>query len=157
MNSVATLLPGGTPPNTVTTRYVYDAAGNLVTKVEGSGTALARTIYYDYDAANRLIEIDYPNDPDVIFTYDETEFNNVSTNGIGRLTTMVDHPAQPATPTMHGAISCREKRTIDSTDYAVSYTYNLNNTLTSMTYRAGATNQRVITYSLDNALQRPTA
>jgi len=157
VNSVATLLPGGTSPNTVTTRYVYDEAGNLVTKVEGAGTTFTRTIYYEYDAANRLVEIDYPTDQDVTFTYDETEFNNVSTNGIGRLTTMTDQSGTIRYFYDERGNVVQDKRTIDSTDYAVSYAYNLNNTRTGMTYRAGATNQRVITYSVNNALQRPTS
>jgi RHS repeat-associated protein len=157
VTSVATLLPGGTPPSTVTTRYVYDEAGNLITKVEGAGTTLARTIYYEYDTANRLTEIDYPNDQDVTFTYDETAFNSVSTNGVGRLTTMTDQSGTTRYFYDERGNVVQEKRTINSTDYAVSYAYNLNNTRTGMTCRAGATNEQVISYSMNNALQRPSS
>jgi RHS repeat-associated protein len=149
VTSVATPLPGGTTP--VTTRYVYDEAGNLVTKVEGAGTALARIIYYDYDTANRLSEIDYPNDTDVTFTYDETDV----TNGLGRLTRMQDQSGTTRYSYDSRGNVTREKRTIDNVDYAVDYAYNANNTLTFKTYRSTAANLRGTAYTIDNATQRP--
>lgn len=153
VTSVATLLPGGTPPNTVTTHYVYDEAGNLITKVEGYGTALARTVNYEYDAASRLIEIDYPNDTDVTFSYDETDV----THGIGRLTRMTDASGTTRYSYDERGNITQDKRTIGETDYKIVYAYNLNNTIENITYRATAQTERSVNYTIDNATQRPVA
>lgn len=68
-------------PDSGITQYRYDAAGNLVQKTDALGT----TVTFDYDDLNRRIAENYP-DPseDVDYTYD------VGTNGIGKLTGIVD-------------------------------------------------------------------
>lgn len=63
-------------------KYGYDANGNMISQTDAKG----QTIGFSYDAVNRIIKKDYPTGSDVIYTYDEP----VSTNGIGRLTTMSD-------------------------------------------------------------------
>jgi RHS repeat-associated protein len=69
-----------TSPDTGTTSYTYDTAGNLSTKVD----AKAQTTRYSYDILNRLTTITYQDSSTAKYTYDQ------GTNGIGRLTQMVD-------------------------------------------------------------------
>ncbi len=71
-------------PDTGTTKYQYDPAGNLTQKVDAKGTV----VNYTYDALNRLAAIQFPSDPtqNITFTYDSLAV----TNGIGRLTGRVD-------------------------------------------------------------------
>ena len=48
-------------PDTGTTTYQYDPAGNLTSKTDAKGV----TISYVYDALNRLTKIDYPTNVDI--------------------------------------------------------------------------------------------
>ncbi|MBW2107460.1 MAG: RHS repeat protein [Deltaproteobacteria bacterium] len=43
-------------PDTGTTRYAYDASGNLISRSDARGI----TITYDYDALNHLTAIHFP-------------------------------------------------------------------------------------------------
>jgi RHS repeat-associated protein len=78
-------------PDTGRTRFLYDAAGNLTTKIENapaSGSAGGRITTYGYDGLNRLTSINLPNDPDWNFSYDTAGLANAKgrlasvTNGI---------------------------------------------------------------------------
>jgi len=67
-------------PDTGTVTYVYDAAGRLVSKTDAKGI----TVEYAHDALNRLTRIDFPDDPDIVFSYDE------GPDGMWRRTGMTD-------------------------------------------------------------------
>ena len=53
-------------PDTGTTTYTYDPAGNLTSKTDANGI----TISYQYDALNRLTLINFPSDTDIPYAYD---------------------------------------------------------------------------------------
>jgi YD repeat-containing protein len=57
-------------PDTGTTDYLYDEAGNLIERFDAKETV----VNYTYDALNRLTAIQFPSDPsqNVTFTYDST-------------------------------------------------------------------------------------
>lgn len=71
-------------PDTGTSTFTYDEAGNRISSTDARDI----TVNYSYDALNRIISTQYPSDSnqDVTYTYDETDV----TNGIGRLTRVVD-------------------------------------------------------------------
>jgi RHS repeat-associated protein len=69
-----------TSPDTGTTVFAYDEAGNLALKTDAKGV----TTQYDFDALNRLTTIDFPLDADITYSYDE------GTNGKGHRTGMTD-------------------------------------------------------------------
>jgi RHS repeat-associated protein len=126
-------------PDTGTTDYLYDEAGNLLQRFDAKETV----VNYTYDALNRLTAIQFPADPNqnVTFTYDSTSV----TYGIGRLTGRTD-PSGSYTfyYDAHGNLT-KEEKTSNSILYTTQYTYNNDNTLTSITYPSG----RVITYTPD--------
>lgn len=109
-------------PDTGRTRFLYDAAGNFVTKIENApapGSAGGRVTTYSYDGLDRLTGIDLPNDPDWIFTYDTDETRNQKgrlasvTNGI--VTTQLEY-------TQRGDVGI-ERTIVDGLSYAVQYQY----------------------------------
>ncbi len=71
-------------PDTGTTTFTYDEAGNRLSSTDARGI----TANYNYDELNRVIGIQYPSDSsqDISYSYDEIDV----TNGIGRLTRVVD-------------------------------------------------------------------
>jgi YD repeat-containing protein len=99
-----------------TTRLLYDAAGNLVRKIEdAAGTP--RSTEYSYDGLNRLTDIDLPNDPDWVFTYDTSATANQKgrlaevTNGV--VTTQREY-------TRRGDVAI-ERTIIDGLSYAIQF------------------------------------
>jgi YD repeat-containing protein len=87
-----------TSPDTGTTRFGYDAAGNRIRQTDARGV----TVQYSYDALNRLQGIIYPDiTQNVSFTYDDAQGSAnaagaggagaaTCANGSGRLCTMAD-------------------------------------------------------------------
>jgi RHS repeat-associated protein len=126
-------------PDTGTTKYQYDGAGNLTQKVDAKGTI----VNYIYDALNRITAIQFPSDPNqnTTFSYDSPSV----TYGIGRLTGRAD-PSGSYTfyYDAQGNLN-KEEKTISSILYTTQYAYNKNNFLTSITYPTG----RVVTYTPD--------
>ncbi|MDD3315659.1 MAG: DNRLRE domain-containing protein [Syntrophaceticus sp.] len=55
---------------TIQTKFEYDGNGNLISIIEATGTAGARTTKYDYDANHNLTAITYPNGNKAAYTYD---------------------------------------------------------------------------------------
>ncbi|MCC6707728.1 MAG: hypothetical protein IT492_09220 [Gammaproteobacteria bacterium] len=74
-------------PDAGRSRDAYDAAGNRVRHVYQQQAGVDIAIGYEYDALNRTTKVDYPNDPDVIYGYDE---GPPARHGVGRLTSMQD-------------------------------------------------------------------
>jgi RHS repeat-associated protein len=114
-------------PDTGRTRFVYDAAGNLVTKVEDAPASGAggRITSYAYDGLNRLTGIDLPNDADWTFSYD----TDAAKNQKGRLAQVANGPltssATVATQleyTRRGDIAV-ERTIVDGFTYTVAYQY----------------------------------
>jgi len=127
-----------TSPDTGITTYAYDASGNLTAKVDAN----SNSVTYTYDDLNRLTGILFP-DPnqDITYTYDQ------GTNGMGRLTGMID-PSGSYTYT-YDALGhlILEEKTIDGKSYTTGYTYDAAGILTSMSYPDG----RTVTYALDSS------
>ncbi len=126
-------------PDTGTTDYLYDGAGNLIQRFDEKETV----VNYTYDALNRLTAIQFPSDPtqNVTFTYDSTSV----TYGIGRLTGRTDPSGTYAFYYDAQGNLTKEEKSINSILYTTQYTYNNNNILTSITYPTG----RTITYTPD--------
>ncbi len=121
-------------PDTGTTTYGYDPAGNMTSKTDAKGV----TISYVYDALNRLTNISADNG--IAYSYD------TCLNGKGRLCNMTDASGTTAYEyTAKGQIK-KETKVINSVQYVTQYTYDQNGNLKTMTYPSG----RVITYNYSN-------
>ena len=126
-------------PDTGTTTYSHDEAGNVSQKTDARGTV----VNYTYDALNRITSVQFPADStqNITYTYDSTSV----TNGKGRLTGRTD---PSGTYTFYydarGNLT-KEEKTISSVLYTTEYGYNKDNSLTSITYPSG----RVVEYTLD--------
>ena len=130
-----------TSPDTGTTKYQYDPAGNLIQRADAKGTI----VNYTYDALNRLAAIQFPADPNqnVTFTYDSPSV----TYGIGRLTGRVDPSGTYSFHSdAHGNLT-REEKTINNILYTTQFGYDKNNILSTITYPSG----RTVTYIPDGA------
>lgn len=69
-------------PDTGTTKYYYDKAGNVILEVDNRGESRL----FRYDALNRLEHIDYEDDRyDVYFTYDYDNFEGEPNKGLRSL------------------------------------------------------------------------
>ena len=94
----------------------------------------ALTISYEYDALNRLTKIDFPEEPDVIYSYDETDVQY----GAGRLTTVTDASGTTRYVYDERGSVVEQRATIGGVLYITRYEYNRNNALTKITYPQGA-------------------
>jgi YD repeat-containing protein len=104
-------------PDTGTTRYVYDEAGNLVTKIENATGGSPRTTRYEYDGLDRLTRVDLPNDPDWVFTYD----TSATLNQKGRLASVTNGiVTTELTYTDRGQVAT-EATTLGGKRYEVAY------------------------------------
>ncbi|HET6844915.1 MAG TPA: RHS repeat-associated core domain-containing protein [Candidatus Angelobacter sp.] len=142
-------------PETGVISYFYDNNGNLLQKVmptpNQTGTA-QHTISFCYDQLNRVTGKAYSwqncqgtqlpsGTAAVSYTYDS------GTNGIGHLTSLTD---QAGSGIYHYDVLDRlssETRVIAGVSKNLSYTYNLDGSLKSITYPSGAT----VTYTPDSA------
>jgi RHS repeat-associated protein len=123
-------------PDTGTTTYAYDPAGNLIAKTDAKGV----TTSYVYDALNRLTKIDFPTDTDTIYAYD------TCVNGKGRLCSMTDASGTTTYKYKPKGQVKSETKVIDGFTYVTLYSYDMNGNLKTMTYPSG----RVITYNISN-------
>src|SRR5262249_52572030 len=139
-----------TNPESGTISYSYDANGNMLQKTSPApnqtGTA-TQTISYCYDVLNRVTGKKYSaqscplTSPVVTYTYD------AGTNGIGHLTSLTDQAGSGSyTYDTLGRIAS-ESRTIAGIQKSLSYTYNLDNSIATLTYPSNA----VVTYTPDAA------
>lgn len=146
--------------------FTYDSNSNLKTRIapapnQTSCTATVTTTYY-YDQINRLTRISYSDGttPTVQYGFDGNALSGCATtppslsdsNPKGRRTSMCD--GSGAASWAHDAAGriATESRTISSINKTISYAYNLDSTIASVTYPSGKT----ITYTVSNA-QRLTA
>src|SRR5207302_8456492 len=135
--------------------YFYDADGNLLQKVmpapNQTGTA-THTISYCYDALNRVTGRAYSwqncqngqfpqGTAAVTYRYDE------GTNGKGHLTSLSDQAGSATYTYDILGWMVTEGRTIAGVTKTMSYTYNLDSSVATMTYPGGD----VIRYTPDSA------
>lgn len=135
--------------------YTYDADSNLLTRVAPKPNqtgALTVTTTYSYDTLHRLGGRTYSNgDTAVSYYYDQTLYNGLTiTNGSGRRTTMVDASGTTSWSYDSEGRVLVERRRISGITKNISYTYNLDGSLASLTYPTG----RMVTYGY-NAAARP--
>ena len=128
-------------PDTGTTNYSYDDAGNRTQMTD------ARSIVtdYTYDALNRLTSISYPanTSENVTYSYDDT---GTATYGKGRLTGITDESGTMAFSYDHRGNLATKTYSVESTNYSLTYSYDLANNITQVTYPSG----RLVNYSYDN-------
>jgi len=153
-DSLSRLLTASNPESGVIS-YFYDNNGNLLQKAMPSpnqtGTA-THTISFCYDQLNRVTGKAWSwqncqgtqlpsGTAAVIYTYD------AGTNGIGHLTSLTDQAGSGIyNYDVLGRIS-NETRVIAGVSKNLSYSYNLDGSLKSVTYPSGAT----VTYTPDSA------
>jgi RHS repeat-associated protein len=123
-----------TSPNTGTTLYVHDLAGNLTAKVEDLG-GTDRTTAYVYDGLDRLTLVDFPSDPSWVLTYDTSAALNqkgrLASASNGVVTTELEYTPQ-------GQLAV-ERTLIGGGSYAVTHTYDAAGNLATLTTPSGVT------------------
>jgi YD repeat-containing protein len=128
-----------TNPETGTTIYGRDAAGNMTSKQVGT----SGTTSYTYDGQNRLTSVVYPGDtPSVTNTYNKTNRLLSSNSLVANRTYAYD---------ANNNLSS-EALAIDGKSYAVGYAYNGNDQLSAMAYP----NSGSAIYYAPDVLGRPT-
>jgi len=121
-------------PDTGTTLFLTDAAGNLVQKIEDAGGSAERVTSYEYDGLDRLLEIDLPNDPDWVFSYD----TSTALNQKGRLASVTNGAVTTELEyTQRGDVAV-ERTILDGLAYEVSYGYDAAGNRISITGPSGS-------------------
>jgi RHS repeat-associated protein len=124
-------------PDRGTTNNTYDSGGNLKTSTD----ARSKVSTYTYDALNRVTQLSVP-DQTIAFTYDQ------GTNGIGRLTTMVDLTGNTQwSYDARGRVIRKAQQTTGPRVHVTESSYDAQGRLASMTYPSG----RVVSYQYDTA------
>jgi len=136
-------------PESGTISYSYDANGNVLQKTSpapNQQSTATQVISFCYDALNRVTSKAYGaascpmSAPVVTYTYDQ------GTNGIGHLTSLTDQAGSASySYDVLGRLSS-ETRVINGVGKHLSYAYNLDSSLKSVTYPSGAT----VTYTPDS-------
>ncbi|MGH8585164.1 MAG: RHS repeat-associated core domain-containing protein [Gammaproteobacteria bacterium] len=127
-------------PDTGTTTYTYDAAGNRTSRTDARGV----TVQSIYDPLNRLTAIDYPDDGlDVAMIHDSCP------NGIGRLCEMRDGSGTTTYAYDPPGNLTQQSITVGGVTHALVYAYDGADRLNRITYPSG----RIVDYSRD-ALSR---
>ena len=154
-------------PETGTTCFYYTTSGGTCgapasgTLCSGDPTAVCRrtdarsiTTTYTYDAVNRLTGKSYSDSTSAVsYSYDQTTYNGLMiTNGKGRRTGMSDGSGLTAWSYDSVGNVLTEQRTINSKTETISYTYNFDGSIATITYPGG----RTVTYATGNA-QRSTS
>lgn len=148
-----------TAPETgnATTNYYYTTSAGA--RCSGNASAVCRatdprgvTTTYSYDSLNRLAGKTYTGStPAISYTYSQSTANGLTiTNGKGRRTSMADGSGSTAWSYDADGRVVTEQRTIAGVTKTVSYSYNGDGSLASLTYPSG----RKVTYNVGNA-ERP--
>jgi RHS repeat-associated protein len=115
-----------TSPDTGTTTFTYDEAGNVKTKTDARGETATST----YDSQNRISQITY-DDQTTLYTWDSC------TNGIGRLCNLNNGSSQLAFGyDLHGRLT-QHSQTVGAVTLTVNYHYNLNGQRDQLTTPSG--------------------
>jgi len=126
-----------TSPDAGTTTYTLDANGNRIKQTDARGIVTNRT----FDKLNRVLTETYPSDraENVTYTYDR------GTYGIGHLSSITDQSGETEfTYNARGDV-LTDARTINGRCYTTSYTYDLADHVTSITYP----DRRTVSYTRD--------
>lgn len=152
-NSLSQLLTSNNPePGNIA--YAYDDAGNVLSKTSAApnqpNSGVTQTIYFCYDSLNRVTSKWYAattcsgSSTVANYLYDQTSYNGLTiANGVGRRTGMNDGSGQVAWNFDGLGHALNEKRTIGTITKTTSYAYNLDGSISSITYPSG----RVLNYS----------
>jgi YD repeat-containing protein len=119
-----------TTPDTGVTAYVYDETGNVVQKTDVNGV----TVQYIYDDLNRLTNVNFPDAAqNITYSYDG------GTNGIGRLTGVVDEAGSTAFEYDGRGRLVKKISHILGIDYQVFRSLTPGGLLSTITYPSGRT------------------
>ena len=151
-------------PETGQIGYSYtNSVGNLcsgiATEVCSRTDARSVTATYNYDTLNRLASISYSDGvtPAVYYCYDGTNsscgVSNTSSNVMGRLSAMKDGSGSTIWNYDTDGRVVSEQRTIGTISKTISYAYNGDGTLSSITYPSG----RKVNYVVGNAERAQSA
>lgn len=118
-------------PDKGTTVFHYDGQGNLTQKVDAASVVENRT----FDALDRPLTVTYPADAtlNVAFTYDQTGHGK----GIGRLTSLTDAAGSLSRSYDERGNMLTETRTVGTTNYPTTYSYDAASRVASITYPSG--------------------
>jgi RHS repeat-associated protein len=108
-------------PDATEELFTYDCIGNVIKKTTGSNPIL-----YHYNAASQLTQVEYP-DSSVTYTYDAN----------GNRISMQDEVSSAVYVYDARNRQASETKTIDGTDYTLSYMYDAASNLLSITYPNG--------------------
>ncbi len=147
-------------PEGGTTSFYYTTSGGALCAADPKAVcrqtdARSITTTSTYDALSRLTGKTYPNgDGAVSYFYDQTSYNGLTiTNGLGRRTGMSDPSGQTAWSFDEQGNVLTERRTIGTVTKTISYTYNIDGSVASITYPGG----RLVNYSYNAIGQAVTA
>ena len=172
-------------PDTGTASLTFDAAGNVLTRLDARG----KTVAYSYDGLNRLLLIDYPTGVDTAFEYDggtvgapnakgrltkitdESGITTYAYDGFGRVLTKTQTVGSASTAKVrtvsygYGTTGSSTGKLISLTypsGNRVNYSYNGNGQVLSMTLNPAnnngvGTNTAVTTPLLNNITYNPTS
>ena len=126
-----------TSPDAGTTTYTLDAMGNRTKQTDARGVVTNRT----FDKLNRVTSEKYPAAAaeNVTYVYDQGRF------GIGRLTSITDQSGSTAFAYNARGDVLTDTRTISGRTYTTSYTYDLADHVTGITYP----DRNAVTYTRD--------
>ena len=118
-------------PDTGTTVWHYDADGNVASKTDAASVVTNMT----YDALDRILTRTYPADStlNVAFTYDQASHGK----GIGRLTSLTDQSGSLSRSYEERGLVTSDARTISSTVYTTTTTYDAAGRIASIKYPTG--------------------
>lgn len=149
-----------TPGIAGTTTYVYDQAGNVVSRTDPRGSAF--TVTTTYDGLNRPLTVNYANtinsNPDVTYVYDNSVLPSDVTdlpsfdrsNVKGRMFAVFTHAASETNQELTGVFYAYDpsgrathySQMLDTSHYESTPTYNEQNLMTSESYLfPGSSNQ----------------
>lgn len=112
-------------PDLGTRTSSYDRAGNIIATTDAKGT----TTRYHYDPLNRVRLVDYPNDFDISYAYDEGKIGTLSrvTDAVGTVTYGYDVRLRKAS----------EMRIMDGMAWTTSWVYDSLDRMVSQTFPDG--------------------
>ena len=141
-------------PESGTISYAYDANGNVSTKTSPApnqprGGTATQTISFCYDVLNRITGKAYLQQNCPLSSPVATYGYDAGPNGIGHLTSVTDQAGSASYSYDALGRLTTEQRTIAGISKSLSYTYNLNGSIATVTYPSGS----VITYTPNAAGQ----